>query len=222
MKFLFIEAKYKGKVNIPLEIIEKLSKKVILFMTLQFIDSMDFIKNKIEKTGREVIIIKTKHTKYKAQIYGCNLEKFIDDKNNDAEFLYIGDGLFHPKALALGNNKKIHIWNPMNNEYKIIDKKIMDQELKNQKIAYSKFLMSKKIGVLISTKPGQSYLKYSLKIKEKYPDKEFYFIVMDTIDLNTLEDFNFIECWLNTACPRLGWDDTKRTKKPLLDIGTVM
>ncbi|MEM2131422.1 MAG: diphthamide synthesis protein [Candidatus Woesearchaeota archaeon] len=218
MRFLFIESKYKGKIDISEEIIEKLPKKVHLFMTLQFIDSLEEIKQKIEKTGRQVLIEKTKHTKHKGQIYGCNLEKF---DGSDA-FLYIGDGLFHPKALALGNNKEIHIWNPFNNEYKIIDKEIMQEELKNQKVAYSKFLMAKKIGVLISTKPGQSYLKYALKIKEKYPDKEFYFIVMDTIDLNALEDFNFIECWLNTACPRLGWDDTKRTKKPLLDIGTVL
>ncbi|MEM3374042.1 MAG: diphthamide synthesis protein [Candidatus Woesearchaeota archaeon] len=218
MKFLFIEAKYNGKIDIPYEIIEKLPKTLYLFMTLQFIDSLEKIKKKIEKTGRKVLITKTKHTKYPGQIYGCNLEKF---EGADA-FLYIGDGLFHPKALALGNNQEIHIWNPINKEYKVIDKKIMEQEIKTQKIAYSKFLMSKKVGVLISTKPGQSYLKYALKVKEKYPDKEFYFIVMDTIDLNALEDFNFIECWLNTACPRLGWDDTKRTKKPLLDIGTVL
>jgi len=94
--------------------------------------------------------------------------------------------------------------------------------LKRQKAAYSKFLMSKKIGVLITTKPGQSYYKYSKQLKKKYTGKEFYFIAFDTINFESLEDFPFIECWVNTACPRIGWDDTKRASKPIVDLGNLL
>jgi len=218
MKFLFVEARYEGKIEIPKKIIDKLPKKIGLFFTLQFLDSLEDVKKIIEKTGRIVKIMKGKHTKYPGQIYGCNLEKFI---GVDA-FLYIGDGLFHPKALALGNDLPIHIWNPLSKEYSLMDKKDMEEEMKRQKAAYSKFLMSKKIGVLISTKPGQSYYKYAKQLQKKYTDKEFYFIVFDTINFEGLEDFPFIECWVNTACPRIGWDDTKRTSKPIIDLGSII
>jgi 2-(3-amino-3-carboxypropyl)histidine synthase len=218
MKVMYIEAKYDGIIKIPRNVIDKLPQTIGLFFTVQFIDSLEQVKKDIEKTGRIVKLMKGKHTKYLSQIYGCNLEKF---SGVDA-FLYVGDGLFHPRALALGNNQKVHIWNPITKEYSVIDKKIMKAEIKRQNASYSKFLLAKKIGVLISIKPGQSYFKQALKLKEKYPDKEFYYIVMNTINFDSLEDFPFVEVWINTACPRIGWDDTKRAKKPMVDLESVL
>jgi len=218
MKTLFIETKFVGKITVPDKVIEKLPKAIALFFTIQFIDSLPDVKKKIEKTGRTVKLMKGKHTKHLGQIYGCNLEKF---PGVDA-FLYVGDGLFHPKALVLGNDKPVHVWNPIKEKYDVLDKSLMEKELKRQKAAYSLFLMKKKIGVLVTTKPGQMYFNYALKLKEKYPDKEFYYVIMDTLDFSSLEDFPFVEVWVNTACPRIGFDDTKRTSKPMLDIGSVM
>jgi 2-(3-amino-3-carboxypropyl)histidine synthase len=218
MKTLFIETKFQGKIKVPKKVIDKLPKTVGLFFTLQFIDSLKDVKKDIEATKRKVIVTKGKHTKYEGQIYGCNLEKF----EGAEAFLYVGDGLFHPKALALGNNLPIHIWNPVTEEYSLMDREAVYEELHRQKAAFSRFLLADRIGVLVTTKPGQGYLKYALKLKEKYPDKKFYYIVMDTINFDSLEDFNFVEVWVNTACPRIGWDDTKRTRKPMLDLGCVL
>ncbi len=218
MKFMFVETKYKGKISVPKKVIEKLPRKIGLFFTIQFIDSLQSVKKDIEDSGREVKLMKGKHTKYKGQIYGCNLEKF---PGVDA-YLYVGDGLFHPKALVLGNDKPVHIWDSLNKKYSVVTKKLMKSEIKRQKAAYSNFLMSKKIGVLVSTKPGQSYFKHALKLKKKYPDKEFYYVAMNTIKFDNLEDFNFVQVWVNTACPRIGWDDTKRISKPMVDLGTVL
>jgi 2-(3-amino-3-carboxypropyl)histidine synthase len=218
MKFLFIETKYDKKIKVPDFVIEKLPDTIGLFFTIQYIDSLDDVKADIEKTGRNVVVMKGKHTKHQGQIYGCNLEKFDGVQG----FLYVGDGLFHPKALALGNDLPIHIWNQETQEYSLVDRKLVEEEIKRQKAAYVKFLHAKKIGVLISTKPGQSYFEYALKLKKKYADKKFYYIAMDTINFDSLEDFNFIEVWVNTACPRIGFDDTKRTKKPMVDLGSVL
>jgi len=85
----------------------------------------------------------------------------------------------------------------------------------------SAFLMARKVGVLVTTKPGQQRLQLSLKLKEKYPDKEFYYLLADTLDWNGLEDFPFLECFVNTMCPRIGLDDTNKLSKPVLDIGRL-
>jgi len=217
MKFTFIETKYDGIVKVPKKVIDKLPKQVGLFLTVQFIDSLESVKKQIEDSGRDVIIQKGKHTKYMGQIYGCNLEKFESEA-----FFYIGDGLFHPKALVLGNDKDVHIYNPVKEEYKIVNKKLMENEIRRQKAGLSLFYMKNEIGVIVSTKNGQSYLKQAMKLKDKYPDKNFYYVAFDTIDFNNLEDFNFIEVWVNTACPRIGWDDTKRITKPMVDLGSVI
>lgn len=218
MKLLFIEAKYDGHVKVPKRVIDKLPGMVGLFTTVQFIDSLEHIRKDIGKTGRKVKLLKGKHTKYPGQIYGCNLERFGEVE----AFLYIGDGMFHPKALALGNSRKIHIWNPVAKNYSVIDRSAVEDERKRQRAAYAKFLHSKRVGVIISTKTGQSYFRHALRLKEKYPDKEFYFIAFGSIEFDRLEDFPFVEVWVNTACPRIGWDDTKRIGRPMVDLGSVL
>jgi len=45
---------------------------------------------------------------------------------------------------------------------------------------------------------------------------------MDTINFDALEDFPFVDVWVNTACPRIGWDDTKRARKLMVDLGSVL
>ena len=44
------------------------------------------------------------------------------------------------------------------------------------------------------------------KLEKKYPDKKFYTFVAETIDYAQLDNFNFIEAWINTACPRIEED----------------
>jgi diphthamide synthase subunit DPH2 len=41
------------------------------------------------------------------------------------------------------------------------------------------------------------------ELEKKYSDKKFYYFICDTLDFSELENFNFIECWLNTMCPRV-------------------
>ncbi|MBN1503245.1 diphthamide synthesis protein [Candidatus Woesearchaeota archaeon] len=217
MKTLFIEAKYKGKVKLPIKLVKQLPKTIGLFAAVQFIDSLKDIKKQLEKSDKRVKLFKTKHTKYPGQLLGCSIEQF---SGVDA-FLYIGDGLFHPKALVMKNNKPVYVYNPLNKSVKTITRRDIDRLLKKQKGAYLRFLESKEIGVLISIKPGQNQLKRALKLKEAYPDKNFYFLVFDTVDFSQLENFPFIECFINTACPRIGLDDSSKIKKPILNIGDI-
>ena len=215
MKTLYIEAKYEKQVTVPKKIIEKLEKKIAIFTTLQFIDSLPGIKREIEESGRTVKICQTTHTKNPGQISGCNMDKFpgVDS------FLYIGDGFFHPKAIIVGNDKPVHTYNPFSNKYKLFTREDAKADFQRQKAGYSLFIMKKNIGVLISTKIGQSYPVLALKLKKDFPDKNFYFIAFDTVDLNRVNDFPFIDVIVNTACPRIGWDD--KIDKPMVDLQTI-
>ncbi len=215
MKISYIEAKYEKDISLPEDIIKKLPQKTGIFTTLQFIDSLPEIKKQIERAGKKALIFKTTHTKNPGQIYGCNMDKFPGADG----FLYIGDGFFHPKAIIIGNNKPVHSYNPISGEYKLYTRKDVQKDFLRQKAAFSVFMTKKNIGVLVSTKLGQSYPALAFKLEKDFPDKNFYYIAFDTVDLKRINDFPFIEAIVNTACPRIGWDD--RADKPMVDMQTI-
>ena len=48
--------------------------------------------------------------------------------------------------------------------------------------------------------------------------KKAYIFIDDTLKLNDLENYPFINAWVNTACPRIGTDDIMATNKPLINL----
>ncbi|PLW80673.1 hypothetical protein C0585_01380 [Candidatus Woesearchaeota archaeon] len=211
MKTVFFESKDDMEIIIPKDLIKVLPKKIIMFTTVQHVDQIESMKNQLEDI--EVKTIKLSHTKHPGQILGCSIRKI--EENCDA-FLYIGDGEFHPKALVLKNDKPVYSYNPYSKDFKSFED--ADNLKKRQKAGLVKFHSSKEIGVLITLKPGQNRMKKAKELKELYPDKNFYFLMADTFDFGSLEDFNFLECFVNTACPRIGYDDNIKIFKPVVNI----
>jgi len=204
MKMLFLEAKYEGKINLSKLDSSKLPSKIGLISTVQFIDYLDSIKDKLK--DKKIVVGKGKQ-KYKGQILGCDASsaKVIKDKVD--AFLYIGTGKFHPLIVGVRTLKPVFTLNPISGEFKKIEKKEIEKYQKKKKGALLKFFSSKEIGVLVSTKKGQYHdIKELEFLEKKYPDKNFYVFVAETIDYNQLENFNFIEAWVNTACPRIEED----------------
>ena len=64
-------------------------------------------------------------------------------------------------------------------------------------------------------------MKRALELEQEYPDKEIYFFLDNTYDFNSLEDFPFIDVWVNTACPRIGFDDSIKISKPVVNLEEV-
>ncbi len=217
MKVEFIEARYKEKVVLPNWVIKKLPKELALFATVQFIGSLQEIKKQLEDNNIKVKLYRPKHTKYKGQILGCSIEKF-DSKS----FLYIGDGQFHPKALLLKNPKTtVFCFNPIRKKFLIINEKEIIPWLRKKKGALLKFMASFNIGVLISSKKGQNRIEDALRLKEKLPEKNLYFFIFDTLNFEELENFPFIDCFINTACPRIAYDDYEKIRKPILNLEDI-
>lgn len=203
MDFLHVEARYKEKVVLSDECIKTLPKKVALFMTVQYLNSKDEIKKQLEDAGIEVTFVRPRHTRHEGQILGCSTNKF----DTDADFLYVGDGLFHPKALVLRNNKTVHTFNPKTNERATLTPEIAEPIRKKIKGAYLKFLTGKNIGVLLTLKPGQAKSYMTANLRKQYPNKNFYFFADQSYNFSGLADFPFIDCFLNTMCERIGYDD---------------
>jgi len=187
MKILFIPA--KSRISIK-KVIQKFLKKykakeIGTITTIQFLDQVKKLKEFI----------------FGGQILGCNIKNAEKINNKVKAFLYIGSGEFHPLYVAYKLKKPVYIANPITNQISKITKKDIENYKKKLKGKVLKFLTSKKFGIIISTKPGQYNIKKALKLKKKI--KNSYLFLTNEIKQEYLENFLDIDCWINTACPRI-------------------
>ncbi len=223
MRVKYIPVRANIEVKIPESLIRKLPERVALFTTAQLLHLYEDMSRQLEAKGKKVIRIKTPHTREAGQILGCNLQKFSDYTNEEFDCtLYIGDGLFHPKALLWKNNKPSYMYNPYTKqEYKAEEEEVK-KIIKKYNAALSAFKIARVVGVLIPLKPGgQLYLKWALELKKIYPEKEFINLVDYNIDFQGLENYNFCEVFVNSACPRIAFDDAEKIRKPVVNLEDV-
>jgi 2-(3-amino-3-carboxypropyl)histidine synthase len=221
MESMFIEARSDIDIMPPKKELEKLPKNVGLVTTVQHVHKIEGVKEALEASGKRVFLLKGSHSLYDGQALGCDLFRLKPAKEIEA-FLYIGTGEFHPKELLMLEKKPVFVYNPESRNFYELDKKEVMAIEKKRKAAYTRFLSSEKIGVLVTIKPGQQELESALRLKEKYKDKEFFFFVADTFDFSSLMNFPFIECFVNTACPRIGYDEAENLEKPIVNIQDVL
>lgn len=205
VKVLFIETKRKFKDSkIKYNLLDKLKGKTIsLVATIQYIDLIPKIKSYLESKGKKVIIKQGAY--YKAHTLGCNSSAF--DKSADI-LLMITDGTFHAINNAIQLQREIHVFTTQTLE-KITQKEI-DIYNKRTLTKQKKFLTSKAIGLLVSTKHGQQQKAiYRIKEKIKKLDKGVYIFETNNIDTDEFENFPQIQIWINTACPGLSRDDMR-------------
>ena len=220
MKLMFVEARYKKLISIEKHVL-KLPKRIGLVTTVQFIGQLKKIQSALEKQDKVVFLGTGKHTAYQGQVLGCDVDAAVSVEKNVDAFLYIGSGSFHPTAISLKTKKQVFTFNPLTEKFSMVDRKEAEKINKKRKGALIKFLSSKEIGVIITTKPGQEQLKEALELKNKFRDKSFYFLIFDTIDFGQLENFPFVECFVNTACPRIALDDSVRINKAIINLEDI-
>lgn len=219
MKTVFIEASAPIDPAIPRKVLDLLPSRVALFTTIQYIGHLPEFARQLEAGGRQVAVLETKHTRHPGQLLGCNNEVF--EGAFDA-FFFVGDGEFHPKALVFNNRKPVVAFNPHTRVAKAFSSDMGEAEAHRRRAAYAAFLAGREVGVLITTKYGQLPIQADLgaiaALRREFPDKRFTFLLADTFDLAALENFPHVEVFVNTACPRIGYDDAPKAPRPLLNL----
>ena len=209
MKKLFLEARSNANLR---ECVEKavklLPKRVGIVTTAQHFHKLSEIKEILQKKGIKAEIA--------GPVLGCNAGNAARIKDKVDAFLYVGSGRFHPIEVQLETGKKVVMANPFTNEANVLDNFEVQKLEKQQKGALVKFLSSKEIGIIVSTKPGQEKLKKAIELKKKLRDKNCFIFIADNIDIPQFENFPFIECWINTACPRIAED-----RKGIINYKTI-
>ena len=135
-------------------------------------------------------------------------------------YLYIGSGDFHPLGVVMKTNKDVFTFNPVTAVFTKFDRTEVDKYLKSKKVKYTKYLAAQNIGLHVSIKPRQYSFKKAQQIKKdlEKEGKHGYIFVFDELSPMEMENFPFIEFWINTACPRIADD---RDKKNVIDMSEI-
>jgi len=192
VRVLFIESKQKNlDINLSKTEIDKLPKKLFLAYSLQYKDLAGKIKKQLLKNKIKIEGFR--------QILGCS------KINTKLPVFLISSGMFHATNLFL-QAPAIYILEGSKID-KVSNKEIEKIRIK-KKVALMKFLNAETIGILVSTKPGQENLDKAIALKKKLEKKkQVYIFLSNNININQFENFNNIDCWINTACPGLSFDD---------------
>jgi len=196
--------------------IEKVKQNRIgLVSALQFLDSLERAKELLEAIGKKVLIGKGSFDD--GQILGCDISAAKSIEKDVDAFLYIGSGRFHPLGLALETDKPVFVLDVEKQEIADL-KEIKEKFMKQRYTAVALSKDAEKFGILVSVKPGQLKLDLAKKIKEDLikKGKKAYIIVFDEINADKLEGYG-LDCYINTACPRIVIENRTTFKKPILN-----
>jgi len=191
MKTLFVPAKIHSDFNEKKIAELNLPINIAIAYSIQYKEVAQKIKDILSKKHKITSMI---------QVLGCSSPKFSEETET---ILLVSSGKFHGISLAASTNLPVYILE--SNEMKKISNEEIESFNKRKKISYMKFLNAEKVGILISTKPGQENLKKALALKLK--NKSPYLFLGNNIDVKEFENFG-INSWVNTACPRLDFDSS--------------
>ena len=202
----------------PVPVLEKSldeikGEKIGLVSTIQFIDSLEKAKEFLEKRGKTVKI--GRGTLNPGQILGCDVSSAKSIQDEVDSFLFIGSGKFHPLGVAMGTGKPVFVLDiEKSNIYEIDNIKFEKQKY----VAIALAKDARKIGILVSVKPGQMKLDLAEKIKKDLEDKgkKAYILVFNEIKPEKLLGLD-LDCYINTACPRITIENRTEFKKPILN-----
>lgn len=218
LRVAHVPVRRKADITFPEELLEALPGSVALFTTAQYINKLDDMQAQLQDAGKEVEIYRARHTAQPGQILGCSIQTWPDV---DA-FLYVGEGEFHPRALLFKNPQPTYRYDPLRLEWDMFSHDEIEKIMKQHKGALLTFYHAKTAGVLGTTKSGQKDEQAIKKLREEHPDKDFVYFLANTLDWQGLDDFPFVDCWVNTGCPRIGLDDYNKVTKPILNAEHVL
>ncbi|HLD41443.1 MAG TPA: diphthamide biosynthesis enzyme Dph2, partial [archaeon] len=211
----------------PVPILEKNWKKIEKFKifnlvsTAQHIDCLPVVKKFLEGRGKSAISGKPAISKQHGQILGCDQAAALDDKADCV--LFVGSGRFHPLGIVRKTEKPVFVLSTDTNTIEDFSKE-RDRFYRIKFAQIEKAKDGKNFGIVLSTKPGQMYIKQAEILKKKLEGmgKKAWILVMDFITKEKLMGLK-LDALVNCACPRLD-EDSHLFGMPVLnpeDIGKL-
>jgi 2-(3-amino-3-carboxypropyl)histidine synthase len=147
-------------------------------------------------------------TPLRGQVLGCCFTTAKETKTD--QILFVGTGLFHPIGIALATGARVVALDPLTGTA---------QEVSGEALLRRRFALIEKArgatstGIIVSTKSGQHRMDLARRLAALSPRPVI--VTMNEVSPDELLNLGFA-CYVNTACPRLAYDDQVRFPVPVL------
>jgi len=184
-------------------------KTVGLVTTVQHTHLVPAMETFLSTHGYEVRVAEgAGRTPLRGQVLGCS---FAAAKSIGAPvILFVGTGLFHPIGIALATKARVIALDPLTGTAQEVN---ADALLRRRFAVIEKARGATTIGIILSTKSGQARRTLAERLVALSPGAVI--VTMKEVTPDELLNLGF-ECYVNTACPRLAYDDQIRFSKPVL------
>jgi 2-(3-amino-3-carboxypropyl)histidine synthase len=184
-------------------------KRVGLVTTAQHLHLLVRMAEFLEERGIEAVVAGgTGRARHPGQVLGCSFSGAR--ATGCSEILYVGTGLFHPLGIQLATGARVIALDP----YLETVTEVSAERLKRRRFALiGKARGAERIGILVSTKSGQERLPLARRLAGL--SEKAVLVLLCEVSPDALLNLGF-DCYVNTACPRLAYDDEIRFPVPVL------
>jgi 2-(3-amino-3-carboxypropyl)histidine synthase len=182
---------------------------VILVTTAQHVHLLTEMETFLQSEGISCIVTKgSGRTPHRGQVLGCSFN--AAKASGTDEVLFVGTGVFHPIGIALATRLRVTALDPVTG---------LAQEVNGDALMRRRFAVMEKArdarnaGIIVSTKSGQQRMDLARRLESLSPTAVI--ITMQEVSPDELLNLGF-DCYVNTACPRLAYDDQVRFPVPVL------
>lgn len=184
-------------------------KTVGLVTTVQHVHLIPAMESFLREKGMDVRVADGgTRAPNRGQVLGCS---FMAARATKApEILFVGTGVFHPIGIALSTGARVIALDPLTG---------IAQEVSGDALLRRRFAVIEKargagtIGIIVSSKSGQERIALAERLSALSP--KAVIITMREVSPDELLNLGFA-CYVNTACPRLAYDDQVRFPAPVL------
>jgi 2-(3-amino-3-carboxypropyl)histidine synthase len=187
-------------------------KNIALSSTIQHQRTLEDLAKYLQKKNFHVYI------KNHGQILGCHVKNLIGNNSDFEGIVSIHAGFFHTHGILLNIDKPLIQFNPYSQEILLYGEESRKKALQRRFGVISNAKKAKIWGILGSSKVGQYNDQIIAKTKEILQSKDHQYITVISENINpmNISNFNWVDSWVVSACPRLAIDDTARFMKPIL------
>ncbi len=187
-------------------------KQVGLVATIQHVKTLEKLEN---------YLIKNKFKPFRldnGQILGCNVHNIQKGKDKFDGVVSIHAGFFHTHGILLNMNTPLIQLNPYTETITNYDQEDRKQALQRRFILLTNVKKAQKWGIIGSSKLGQFNTRIIDKINAilDTQKKETVTVIAENINPLSIDNFQWIDAWVVTACPRIAIDDKIRFLKPVV------
>jgi len=180
-----------------------------LVTTVQHAQWIPAMEDYLTKKGIRIVVAEgSNRTPLRGQVLGCS---FAAARNTGAaEILVVATGLFHATGVALATKARVIALDPFTGTAQAVSG---DALLRRRFAAIAKAQGAETIGIIVSSKSGQQRMELARRLSALSPRATI--VLMRDVLPEELLNLGF-DTYVNTACPRLAYDDQKRFPVPIL------